>query len=654
MAFEEENLDAGFLTSGSNSHRTGRHGKRYHPVFGRTGRGRVVRSLGQFSAIWETSLAGHWPLDEVSGTRYDVLGASPLDDNNGVSWEPGKIGNAATFDSSLVQYLSCPSNSNLQLAGTPFTIALWVNLDAVTGNRPFIWKYDEDTGQREYALGYEAGHVVLRVYPGGTLAGVQSISTSSGLSADTWYFVVAGLDTSNRIYIRVYQPGYTTLAAGGGVLATITGGSLVGTSAPLRVGYGNVPGYIFDGTMDSLSIWKRSLSLDEEMALFNQGLGFEPPLPGLPRRHPGRVARAWQEPWQGFAGRTHRGTVPNQNVTPSPYVGRRIVNQGCQEAWRAFPGRVVRGRVPHDYIVEHTYLVDELGNYIVDELGNFIIVSTGSIGIESQPIIRSRFARPPVRPSPGQFNRGHAWRADVPRAEFEVHARRVCQGWRGSAPPSRGQVTRHRLPMLRGLERFPHRFARGWTAGRLPVPFTGRSHRGDVPGSGLVASPIARGRMARPPSRPAPAPGHNRRGQVMGTGGVAAQVVLRHQVVSSVQPPPRPGLVFRMPVPPSGLINVPIVRQHALARAASAPPWSGRVRRSPVPNQGQVALPIVSSRQAKAPRAPLALLRGRSQRASGRRMHVLSNTGYVIGGRYYATAGQIYVAGAVAGQVVVE
>lgn len=638
------------LDFGSSSHRfAGCRASRRH-VGARLSRPRVARGLAQFNTQWELSLAGHWPLDEAFGTRYDVLGAMPLTDHGGVGWEPGKIGNAATFESSLIQYLQGDSNSNLQLGGGSFTIALWVKLSTTTGNRPFIWKYDEPSGQREYALGYESGRVVLRVYPDGSLGSLQQLTTSGSLTASTWYFVVAGYNASTTsLFIRVYQPGYSELAAGGAASAMVTGGAYSGT-APFRVGYGNLPGYIFAGSMDSIWIWKRTLSLDEEVTLFNQGTGYEPVL-SIPRFRSGKYRQGWRDGWRGHHGRVFRAPVPNQGQADPAHVLHSRLIHPAQPAPCA--GRVFR-------LTNHA------------NAGEPAAVA---------PRHRQSGLGPPHL-SPQGVRRGSIRRGPVPFGEFLLHAGRSVQGWRRGVPPQGGRCNRSRVPGVRGLELFPPRVARGHHGNA--EPYGARSHRAVVPGSGLSGSPIAAARHARPPFF-RPWGGHNHRGvppaevgsvqydwltdeggesvvdengNVIvlrdGLGKSAAQVVLGHRIANSHRHRPASGAVFRRPVPPSGRTQAPVVRPHSYVRSAQPPPHSGAVYRQPVPRQSLVDLPVVSSRVASAPRPVLRVLRGRVYRSGCRRIPVLSNTGQVIGGRYYVTAGQIYVAGAVAGQVVVE
>lgn len=643
------------LDFGSSSHRVaGCRASRRQPA-ARLSRPAVVRGLAHFDPQWEQSLAGHWRLDEAFGTRLDVLGASPLADNGGVSWEPGKIGNAATFDSSLVQYLQAASNPNLQLGGGSFTIALWAKFNTVTGSRPLVWKYDEPTGQREYSLGYESGRMVLRVYPDGSLGSVQTLTTSGSLSASTWYFIVAGYDALTlTLRIRVYQPGYADLAAGGAVSAVVTGGAFSGT-APFRVGYGNLPGYVFSGSMDSLWIWKRTLSIDEELNLFNQGSGYEPSLT-LPQRHLSRQHQGWRDGWRGHHGRAFRLPVPNLGQADPAHVLRsRLIHPPEPQP---ASGRVARGITHYD------------------------------AGIPLRVIPRHRLSREgPLHLPASQIQSGRAHRRPVPHGEFWVHQHRIVQGWRGGIAPTCGNVIRHHVPGVRGLERIPHRTADGWRGGIAPG--AGRSRRGTVPGSGLSDLQPVPSRFSRPPGFVPWGARHNRIATPSETGGVeyvwlvdengnpvvdefgnliilrdglgltAAQVVRRHRVASGRHPPPWRGGIFRRPVPPSGLAQAARINPHTFVRSPAPRPATGCITRRPVPNQGQIALPIIPRRTATAPRPCPERLRAHVRRGCTR-MPFLSNSGQVIAGaggaagRYYVTAGQIYVAGAVAGQVVVE
>ena len=82
-------------------------------------------------------LVSYWPLNELSGVRYDSVGDNDLTDNNTVLYVPtGPKGTVANFVAANTEYLSSASTLTLTQA---FTTSVWVYYDAFIGAYPAIW-----------------------------------------------------------------------------------------------------------------------------------------------------------------------------------------------------------------------------------------------------------------------------------------------------------------------------------------------------------------------------------------------------------------------------------------------------------------------------------------------------------------------------------
>lgn len=196
-------------------------------------------------------------MDEASGTRVDSHGSNDLSQTGTVSSTTGKIGNAATVNNN--NYLSCPSNANLNPDTTGLTVAFWFQL----GGTPSFWQVlgkGQFTAATPYALAFESDSI-LRLYTGG------NTGWSSALSPSTWYFVCARISiVSGTNITRILSVDNGTPVTGSGILST-------GNTDPFTVGQQPLPFSPINHQVDELGIWKRVLSDSEVTELYNNGNG---------------------------------------------------------------------------------------------------------------------------------------------------------------------------------------------------------------------------------------------------------------------------------------------------------------------------------------------------------------------------------------------
>lgn len=214
-----------------------------------------------------TNLVSYWKLDEASGTRNDTHGSNHLTDNNTVTSTSGKINNAAQFANGNSEYLSCTSNSDLQTGDIDFTFTAWIQPQTSfpTGGEIIVGKdVDTPSSSRDYTIDIR-DTAAIRFYING---GGTSIVTGPTLSLSTWYFVVAWHDAAaNTVNLQVDN---------GTVNSSSTGGEVPQTSgAEFRIGaraYAGFEGY-FNGLIDEVGFWKRTLTTQERSDLYNGGSG---------------------------------------------------------------------------------------------------------------------------------------------------------------------------------------------------------------------------------------------------------------------------------------------------------------------------------------------------------------------------------------------
>jgi hypothetical protein len=213
--------------------------------------------------INDSSLISFWELGEASGTRNDSKGTNHLTDNNTVLQGTGKVGNCADFVAANSEYLSIAdvSQTNLDVNGTNFTIAGWLNFDA-NGTNEDVWG-KADGGEASYILARHSSNVFWwRVWGATGFSGGSSLTSSLTTSIATWYFVVCWYDGSN-IYLQVND---------GTAESTGHAGGTFDSSAPFLLGI-TVYGQPFGGLMDQVGFWRRTLTATERTFLYNGGAG---------------------------------------------------------------------------------------------------------------------------------------------------------------------------------------------------------------------------------------------------------------------------------------------------------------------------------------------------------------------------------------------
>lgn len=209
----------------------------------------------------------YWKMEEASGDRADSAGSNTLTDNNTVTQAAGKLGNAASFASANSEYLSITDNAALSVGATTYTAIAWWYISDKSVDRFVFGKGTafNKTGM-EYGLYYNqaADRISFVMYsPTDYLLRKLNDTTLGSPSTNTWYMTAITESSAGAI-------GIGTNGNWNSVTATV--------SAPVDgTGAFTVGAYLSDkyweGRIDSIGIWKRSLSNAELDSLYNSGTG---------------------------------------------------------------------------------------------------------------------------------------------------------------------------------------------------------------------------------------------------------------------------------------------------------------------------------------------------------------------------------------------
>jgi hypothetical protein len=217
-----------------------------------------------------TDLISFWSLEETGGTdvRDDAHGSNDLTPTGStIVGASGLVGNAIDFEFNSGGDLRIASNSTVQTGDIAFTFVGWFNREsaAATVDGALITKQGMTNG--EYGIWLDTVTQNLQFAAWGTSgygSGGTVTNTTAIASDSTWYFFVAEHDpTANTL----------TLAINNGTPASTShsAGAFVSTST-FRIGGGDFLNP-WDGMVDQVGFWKRTLTTDEKTWLYNSGAG---------------------------------------------------------------------------------------------------------------------------------------------------------------------------------------------------------------------------------------------------------------------------------------------------------------------------------------------------------------------------------------------
>jgi hypothetical protein len=202
------------------------------------------------------SVKGSWHLDEGSGTTaYDNSGYNN-DGNlvNGPAWVDGKFGKALSFDG-VNDYIDAGNSSSLNFGTGDFSVELWIKTSQT--EQDIIGKLGAiGDGWVIYSL--TTGEVDFSVFGSNNSPDVFGITK---INDSIWHHVVGVRNGNNAI---LYVDGTFENSLNIGTIGSTN------TTSPLIMGINEGANNIyFNGTIDEVRVYSRSLSTEEISDLYN-------------------------------------------------------------------------------------------------------------------------------------------------------------------------------------------------------------------------------------------------------------------------------------------------------------------------------------------------------------------------------------------------
>ncbi len=218
---------------------------------------RSVISQAAVNPPTKTGLVGHWKLDEGTGIKANDSSASVNSGTlvGGPTWTTGKLGKALNFNGSS-QYI----NAGTQSVTGSFALSCWVKTNTITVYQRCVEKGMYSNG---WLLGItNLGKADFTVGDGATYRQRAGLTT---LDTNKWYHITGVYDSSvQKMYIYL-----------NGVLDNtpldITGYVIANPSNSVQIGAELSASYLFNGSIDDVRIYNRTVSVAEIAALYKTG-----------------------------------------------------------------------------------------------------------------------------------------------------------------------------------------------------------------------------------------------------------------------------------------------------------------------------------------------------------------------------------------------
>jgi Concanavalin A-like lectin/glucanases superfamily/Abnormal spindle-like microcephaly-assoc'd, ASPM-SPD-2-Hydin len=235
-----------------------------------------------------SGITAWWPGD---GNADDIIGGNNGTLVGGVTFAPGEVGEAFSFDGTS-GYVNVPSSSALQ-PQSAISVAAWVNPTSFSdpNGSAIVAKYDS-AGQSWALVAFQnTGQLEWGVYGSSQyFAMVTGVNLTVGPG---WQHVAATFDTATQavaVYINGVQVPISCRS--GYTCGTVT--SIYQSSAPVQIGAytgGNGITGFWDGLIDEVQIYDVALSAAQVQAIYNagsagncKGLTFSPSALQFPRQ----------------------------------------------------------------------------------------------------------------------------------------------------------------------------------------------------------------------------------------------------------------------------------------------------------------------------------------------------------------------------------
>lgn len=214
-----------------------------------------------FNNLNLSGLVGLWHLNEQSGNIIDSNGKNNGSYNGALYSQSGKFNSSIGFDGTN-DYVNLGNSNSVRITGN-ITISSWVKFNQIPSDSTVYSLVDKNEAGGYGIIANEASSGKLETYF--YIGGYKNAGIAlSSLSAGTWYHIIGRY---NGTGVDFYLNGVKQQSVA-------TTGSISDISYNLTLGANPGPTYaeFFNGNLDEVGIWNRSLSDSEILNLYKRGI----------------------------------------------------------------------------------------------------------------------------------------------------------------------------------------------------------------------------------------------------------------------------------------------------------------------------------------------------------------------------------------------
>ena len=302
------------------------------------------------SGALSDDIVSYYKLDGTTGPVVDELGTNDGTNVGATRGVTGKINKSFDFDGSN-DYIDL-NNASL-FSGGNVSAGLWFYADTTSGDHTLLRKRDN-----EFLIRVQSNLIEFQVGAGNV------VSSSSPVSTGQWYYVVG-----------VVEDGDLKLYLNGVLNNSLSTSASVGINSDfLRIGKNGEFSSFFDGKIDEVGIWNRSLISSEVSDLYNAGVG---------NSYPFGANVILNAPSQNYISPTNNVLFNATGIAPT---GETIENMSLYTnetgSW-AVRNITLINNLSGNLISEYRF--EESSGNLLDSVGNYDLTSINGDPLRQQP-----------------------------------------------------------------------------------------------------------------------------------------------------------------------------------------------------------------------------------------------------------------------------
>jgi hypothetical protein len=305
-----------------------------------------------------TSLVSSW---NANGNTTDLVGANNGTVVGGLTYSSGKIGNAFTFNGN--SYVQLPNNSLNVTANESFSLSSWIYVTSASTYQSIVSSDEWPNTGTMYGWGlrlspYNSTKMNVEFYTdwqAGT-ANPDFLQASNSISLNTWIHVLATRNGSTGVE-KIYINGSQVTTRTKSVSFISSPRTITPSIGADKYNSTSVGSYISNGSkIDSVSFWRKELSISEVSALYNSGNSIESP-------YPTSIDTYIQSPNDSVS--TNHGTLVGGLTYTTGKVGNAFTFNGTN-GYVSFPQNAFNSVLTGDFTVSlWVYLTSVGGNQTI-------------------------------------------------------------------------------------------------------------------------------------------------------------------------------------------------------------------------------------------------------------------------------------------------